>query len=58
MTFATFPSTFETRTIMKQSFLRLMKPLPDDRILFCPSTLHFDPDRENPVEVIRSRLWS
>ncbi len=49
------PLNFRDQDDHEPVFLRLMKPLPDDRILFCPSTLHFDPDRENPVEVIRSK---
>ena len=49
------PLNFRDQKDHEAVFLRLMKPLPDDRILFCPSTLHFDPSRENPIEVIRSK---
>ncbi|GAB4132195.1 MAG: class I SAM-dependent methyltransferase [Acidobacteriota bacterium] len=36
-------------------FLRLMKLLPDGGVVFCPTTLRFDPASPDPVEVVRSR---
>ncbi len=36
-------------------FLRLMEPLEEDRVRFCPSTLKYDPESESPLQVIRSR---
>lgn len=36
-------------------FLRLMELLPDNRVIFCPSTLRFDPEREPHLEVVKSK---
>ena len=36
-------------------FLRLMEPLEDDRVRFCPSTLKYDPESDPPLQVMRSR---
>jgi glycine/sarcosine N-methyltransferase len=36
-------------------FLRLMKPAPDGRMLFFPTTLSLDPDSEEPVAVKTTR---
>lgn len=36
-------------------FLRLMVPLEGGRVRFCPSTLRLDPERDPPLEVLRSR---
>ena len=36
-------------------FLRLMEPLGDDRVRFCPSTLKYDPGADPPLQVMRSR---
>ena len=36
-------------------FLRLMEPLGDDRVRFCPSTLKYDPEADPPLQVMRSR---
>ncbi len=37
-------------------FLRLMQPLPEGRVRFCPSTLRFDPSAEPPLRVVRSKI--
>ena len=37
-------------------FLRLMEPLEDDRVRFCPSTLKYDPELDPPLRVVRSRI--
>lgn len=36
-------------------FLRLMELRDDGSVVFCPTSLRFRPDRENPVEVVSSR---
>ncbi len=36
-------------------FLRLMQPLPDGMVRFCPTTLRFRPSEDRPVEVLSSR---
>jgi SAM-dependent methyltransferase len=36
-------------------FLRLLKPAPDGGMIFCPTTLTFDPEREEPVAVKQSK---
>ena len=37
-------------------FLRLIEPLDDDRIRFCPSTLRYDPESDPPLQMVRSRI--
>ena len=37
-------------------FLRIMEPLEDGRVRFCPTTLKYNPQAEPPVEVVRSRI--
>ncbi|MFB3068206.1 MAG: class I SAM-dependent methyltransferase [Acidobacteriota bacterium] len=37
-------------------FLRLMEPLEDGWVRFCPTTLKYDPQADPPVEVVRSRV--
>ena len=37
-------------------FLRLMEPLEDGRVRFCPTTLKYHPHADPPVEVVRSRI--
>lgn len=49
------PLNFRPQEDHELVFLRLMKLQPDDRVLFCPSTLRLDPGRDNPVEVVRSK---
>lgn len=36
-------------------FLRLMEPLGEGRVRFCPTTLRYDPGADPPVELVRSR---
>ncbi len=36
-------------------FLRIMEPLEDDHVRFCPSTLKYDPESDPPLQVMRSR---
>ena len=37
-------------------FLRLMEPLEEDRVRFCPSTLKYDPELDPPLRVVHSRI--
>ena len=37
-------------------FLRLMEPLEDGRVRFCPTTLKYRPQEDPPVQVVRSRI--
>ena len=37
-------------------FLRLLEPLEDGRVRFCPTTLSYHPQADPPVEVVRSRM--
>lgn len=39
-------------------FLRLMEPMAEGRVIFCPTTLRFRPGEESPLEVISSRRVS
>ncbi len=52
------PLNFTAEDTGELVFLRLMRLLPDRRVLFCPTTLRFDPSRPQPVEVLRSRCVS
>lgn len=36
-------------------FLRIMEPLEEDRVRFCPSTLRYNPGSDPSLEVVRSR---
>ncbi|MFQ5739859.1 MAG: class I SAM-dependent methyltransferase [Acidobacteriota bacterium] len=37
-------------------FLRLMEPLEDGRVRFCPTTLRYDPHGDPPLQLVRSRI--
>lgn len=49
------PLNFREEETGEIVFLRLMKTRGDGTVLFCPSTLELDSDREEPLKVLRSR---
>lgn len=49
------PLNFSQESGGESIFLRLMEPVGEGRLRFCPTTLRYRPDEDPPVTVVRSR---
>ena len=49
------PLNFSQEAEGESIFLRLMEPLEEGRLHFCPTTLSYRPGEDPPVQVVRSR---